>query len=173
MQLPVIAMLTVLLGIVAYQDFKDRAISAWLLLTFLILSFWLGSYQLRISELLLNGLINLGFISLQLALISIYFSIRNGYLVNIADRYIGWGDILFFIPLATLFSTSYFILFYVLALMVSLVGFLIYKQLIHRQVATIPLAGLMAFCLVGVLLCSWWWRVDLYATQLIYSLKTN
>ena len=166
-EITVIAVLSALMGYVAYQDFTERAISVWTLVVFLLLSFCLGSLHLDFETLIRNGLINMGFIVTQLAFIALYFSIKNRKFVNVADEYIGWGDILFFVPLAILFSTEYFMLFYVGALLVSLVGFLIYKVLINRTVATIPLAGLLAFCLVAVLCSSWWLDLNLYGSFLI------
>jgi len=88
----------------------------------------------------------------QLIGITLWMSWKERALVNIADRYLGWGDILFFIPMALLFPPIFFVYFYVGSLLMILVGFLLYQAIAPNPMSTIPLAGGLALCLIVTLL---------------------
>jgi hypothetical protein len=139
-----------LLLIIIYQDFKNRTIW-WGLIPLLtvviaIIGFHtINHYLWRIW--LVNGL----FFSLQLLVLTIYFSVKNKQLINITNKQLGLGDILFFIPLSGFFSLSKLIPFLIIILLGSIIAVLILPK--HRQ--NIPLAGVIAVGLIVVLILEW------------------
>ena len=137
-----------ILLVMAYQDFKWRAIH-WFLFPLLLLLVLLGQFLIAdLSETIQSAGFNLIFIASQLILLTTYFSIKNSRLVNITKGLLGWGDVLFFINLCFFFSPVNFLIFYLGSLTFSIVLFLIYfKNSINTK---IPFAGLQAICLILV-----------------------
>lgn len=134
-------LLIVILLIITYQDLKSRAISWWTIPLLLSSIIYIRLAEQSWELLLVEGGINLTFLVVQYVLISVYFSLKHRRILNIADTFLGWGDILFLITLAFLFPTISFIVFYLSSIIVVLVGFVFYKQLINTSIKTIPLAG--------------------------------
>jgi len=143
-----------LLLVILYDDFHSRTIHVFSLLGLTVFCVFYGKMQLSWSELLWNGALNGTFVMIQLALVSIWLSLRMGRLVRIVDEYLGLGDILFFIPLCFLFSPFSYIIFYTCSLGFVLAGFLIYKLFYLSENTTIPLAGGISACLIiSILYC--------------------
>lgn len=136
-----------LLAVIIYQDFRYRAIS-WITLPLLFIAFAIN-YILAtgINSFLHAFLLNNGFIVFQLIAVTAYFSFKNRSLINIASEYIGWGDILFFVVAAAVFSPVNFIVFYLLCIIVVLLVALAYRAFKKTSSFTIPLAGAMALIL--------------------------
>lgn len=91
---------------------------------------------------------NIGFILVQLILLSIYFSIKHQQWINITKEHLGFGDILFFIPLSFLFSPFYFVVFFILSLILILSIILIKQVFFVKAEANIPLAGALSLTLL-------------------------
>jgi hypothetical protein len=140
--------LLLLLGFVAWQDYKYRGIS-WmvfpLMLGIVVADVWFGS---KWESIFIYWLANLSFVVLMLVGVTFYFSVKNKRLVNIADTYLGWGDILFFIFLALFFSPLNFMIFLIISLLFVLILVLVYKKIAQN----IPLAGIQSTLLLLVLL---------------------
>lgn len=132
-----------LLAIVCYQDFKQRAISWWLIPLLFIPCYGIA-YLCFDASLWFGVSVNLGFILIQLLGLSLYFSVKNRKLVNITKEYLGIGDILFFIPLCFLFSPLHFIVFFISSFIFILIGYFLWK--LYQPTKTIPLAGALAIC---------------------------
>ncbi|MBL4707497.1 MAG: prepilin peptidase [Flavobacteriales bacterium] len=128
------------LGVIVFQDFKQRSISWWILPVTLI-AYLVYSDQL-IDEILNSFLLNLLFIVVNLLVITIYFSIKESSLVNIVDSKIGLGDILFFVVCAFIFNLPSFILFFTFSLLLSAIIAVVFKT--KMQERNIPLAGIMS-----------------------------
>ena len=105
----------------------------------------IGHYLWRIW--LVNGL----FFGLQLLVLTLYFSIKNKQLVNITNRQLGLGDILFFLPLSGFFSLFKLLPFLLITLVFSIIAVLLLPK--HQQ--NIPLAGLLAIGMLIVLGLEW------------------
>lgn len=73
-------------------------------------------------------------------------------MLNIVDTYLGLGDVLFLIVICTVFSPVNFILFYLLSMIVTLTGVLIYNVVSTKKTNDIPLAGAMAGMLLILLI---------------------
>ncbi|MBI5541218.1 MAG: prepilin peptidase [Bacteroidia bacterium] len=146
-----ISLFTLLL-ITAYQDFKWREIH-WIIIPFLAISLIFYSIQeSTLIEVLNNSLINLSIVLIQFLFVTIWFSIKSKKLVNILRQHIGLGDWLFFVCLCLAFSPINFILFLVSAFILSLLIHLITLLILKTTEKTVPLAGLVATILLGVLI---------------------
>lgn len=141
-----------LLLILAYQDFKDRTISAIALLVLFVL--------FSIQSILTNSLVQAGiyfginlFIPfIQLTGLTLYAAIKNKRFVNIIDTQIGLGDILFFVLLCTVFSPANFFPFYIGSFLVAVVLFFILKKFNLTKTNEVPLAGIISVLLILVLI---------------------
>lgn len=143
MLLAVKLVVMICLVLIAFQDFKQRAIS-WFLIPILFVGFVFIAIQNSAWEFYLNELLfNLCFILIQLLLLTVYMSVKNKKFVNIVNSFLGIGDILFFVVLSAAFSPVNFIVFYLASTILTLIGYVIYKSWAKTN-AEIPLAGAMA-----------------------------
>ncbi len=145
-----IAVYLILLAIFI-QDLKFRAVYWWL---FVLLFVALGALVLQhdIAVPLGNLTFNLIFFSLQLILLSVYFAIKHGKLVNITKQYLGWGDVLFLFAITAYLSFSSFVAFYVLSLLLIVFFELIRTTVTKQEVRKIPLAGYQSLLLAVLML---------------------
>lgn len=140
--------LMVLLLMMAWQDWKYRAISIWLFL-FVGICLSMLKYQCQGWFALFEDFkVNICFLVLQFIFLFGYFAIKERKFVNLFSGYFGEGDLLFLILLSIYFSFINFLLFYILSLLI-VVFMGIY---IRKSNPKIPLAGAQALCLVIALL---------------------
>lgn len=139
--------LVLILLIVAYQDFRFRAVHWFLFPLLLFFSLYNLHYMNLLKDSLFNLSFNVLFILVQLLFLMFYFSVKHSRLINITDTFIGWGDILFLLNLCFLLPPVNFILFYLLSLILIVFGYIIYTK-IRRTTSSIPLAGLQALLFV-------------------------
>ncbi len=130
---------------ITYQDFKARSISLWTVVLVLATSLSLSASNIGFVATLQNWGLNAAFLVFQLLLVMLIFGLARKQW-NFFDTLMGWGDVLYLLSIAALFSTVNFLLFYVSALLVSLVGFLIYREVSKNKDTNVPLAGLLALC---------------------------
>nr|WP_299381206.1 hypothetical protein [Allomuricauda sp.] len=138
------------LAIVAYQDFKLRAVS---IVLFPILAILLSVHlllQMEMESFLVSVLTNIFLVSgILLILWSITKYLFKKEFLNVS---FGLGDLLFFYVFALGFPTVTFILLFVSAIIFSHLTFLVLQM--FRKTESVPLAGLMALYLSGILLVS-------------------
>jgi hypothetical protein len=140
-----------LLAIIAYEDFRYRAVRiVWFVVAAaaLLVLEWPRLYWIE-------PLINSGFILLQVTLLTCYFSLKEQQWINITHHYLGLGDVFFWGLAAIWFSPVNFIVFFLgslLAMILPLWG------LYHRagKDFRIPLAGIQAV-VMGI-----WLLLDYY-----------
>ncbi len=154
--------------LIIWQDFKNRSLHLFLLIAFWGTTFLIGKDSLATSDYILN----IGFIALQLLILTIYFSIKEQKFINIIDRYLGLGDILFFIGLAFLFPFASFVLFFLISIGFAILFSIISTIRKHSISNNIPLAGLMAIPLLCIICIQWIGQVSPLEslTQLLYDL---
>jgi hypothetical protein len=163
----------ILLAITLYQDLSRRLISA-LLIPLLLFGFIVrGMQNETMASFLWDTAINMAFLLFQLLLLSIYFSLKNKKSVNIIDSYIGLGDVLFFAVIAAAFSPLNFIVFYLVALTLSLFGVLCYHIFVRKLQREVPLAGAVASVLMIVLFLSRFVPIDFYNDAAIAGLLSR
>lgn len=159
--IPDIIIITFLL-ILAYQDFRYKAVS-WILLAGIILPvIFKALYSIDASDLAINFMINLLFITIQLTLLTFYFSVKSKRITYIINYYIGIGDVLMLILLCLVFSPVNFILFTIISMLLILILFGI-RTLLGNKEKLIPLAGCLSFFLVCILVAkNFILDIDLY-----------
>lgn len=146
---------------IIYEDFKYRAIHwIWLVIfTGLIIGF---------CPLKLNFIFaNLILISFQLLGLTIYFSLKSRKLINITNRFLGIGDILFFLPLCLIFTPENLIWFFISSLIFTLLAFLFQQFFFSPKKNTIPLAAWMSIALIIVFALSSYFDFDLNHDSLV------
>lgn len=141
--------------LVIYEDFRYRAIHWIWIALFFGLVLWIYPVNWTYSAL------NLFFLSLQLALLTVYFSIKNQKWINLFSAYLGIGDVVFFIPLCFIFSPINQIIFFIISLSLSLIGFLVFNIFSVKKSATIPLAGCMSLVFILLILLSYFLNIPL------------
>lgn len=134
----------IMLATVAVQDYRYRGVS-WFLFPLLAIAALIGLWQdENLYFFMPLMMINLAFVLFLLAGLTIYFSLKNRKIVRIADVYLGWGDILFFVVLAVFFSPLNFLLFITGSLFLVSLIVAVSPRLSHN----IPLAGMQATLLI-------------------------
>lgn len=139
------------LGIMAYQDMRDREVS-WLLFPILGVSLGLTfGLQVGLTVLLYAILLNLVLVTVMVALLwSITKFFFKKPFLNVS---FGLGDLLLLYVFALGFPTMTFVYLLVGSLLFSLVAFIIMKLVLQSQ--TVPLAGLMGLFLIAMTVLSW------------------
>lgn len=136
--------LTFFLAFLAWEDFRYRAVSVWALVVLTLLCGVLAWLSFGWRTALEFGLLNNIFLLLQYALLTLYFSIKEKAWVNLADRYLGRGDIWFVLPMAWLFTPLLFVWVYTVSLVLVLLGALAFRSQVKQR--GIPLVGGLAIC---------------------------
>lgn len=157
------------------QDLKSRSVY-WLMFPILVLLLLILQYQKNHDLLAIwqPALINIGFLALQILLVSAYFSIKNKRLINITDQLLGLGDILFLLSITAYLSVLNFLVFYILSLVIVLFSWLIWESFSQKKGHAIPLAGLQALILIAVLSYDWWVKnLNLTADTWLLNLITK
>jgi hypothetical protein len=142
-------LLVPVLSIVVWEDFKYRAVSWWLFLLLAAMAFFVEYQWFSFIDVSMNA----GFVIIQLVILTIYFSIKEKKKVNLMTRYLGLGDILFWIILCLLFSPVNFTLFFMASMVLVMIVVGVWKIAKLKPVmTTVPLAGIQAAVLLAVLL---------------------
>lgn len=139
------------LGMLAWQDFRSRSISWWLLPIVVAGLLLGGASRWNMAEIGKDFLWNVTFLSVQFVFVWLWMSLRQRKFVRLIDRQIGLGDVLFLLAVAFSFSPGNFILFYTIGLLSVLLIALVMK--LRQPGFLIPLAGALAVPLL--LLCAW------------------
>ncbi|HEY2581265.1 MAG TPA: hypothetical protein VGI43_05645 [Mucilaginibacter sp.] len=139
------------------QDVRSRAVY-WVLFPVLAILFILTSVLQHHLPVLYwqTVLANTGFILLQLLLVSLYFSIKNGRWTFITTSLLGWGDILLLLSIAFYLSFLNFLFFYIISLTAVLLIWVIWQAATKEKNQHIPLAGLQALIFTVFLSVDWW-----------------
>lgn len=140
----------ILLFVIAIQDFKDRKISLMLFILLAVLFCWRSLVIADLKQVAIDASLSIGFVFLQLFLLTIYFSLRQKKITNVIDSYLGLGDIVFFFILTFLFSFFWFVIFFIVSMLISLVFFGLLSIMKKNDKLSIPLAGFMSLQLIGV-----------------------
>ncbi|MBI4646430.1 MAG: hypothetical protein HY738_07510 [Bacteroidia bacterium] len=136
--------------LIAYQDFKYRAVS-WFLLPVLFVTVAVRAFScMELSQVALGFAINAGVITFQLIILTAWFSLKERKQVNIFNRFIGLGDILFFFFFCLMFSPVNFVLLMTGAMSLILLVFGSRLLLSGHTNKQIPLAG--AFSIIIIVL---------------------
>jgi hypothetical protein len=135
----------VLLLLIFLQDVRGRAVY-WFLFPALAAALILMRFDRH------DAMINMGFIVIQLLILTLYFSLKSRSWVNITTHLLGLGDILFLVCIALYFPVPGFLFFYTGSLTGALLLWLAWQWLSGIRDRNIPLAGLQALMLMILLL---------------------
>ena len=150
---------------IAYQDFKQRAISwYWPVLLFGVSAF--SGWNLYGAEMLKNVVFNLVFLVILFSIVTIYFSLKAKKLTNIFDVFIGWGDVVFLLALVPFFHPLDFVLFYTFSTILALMAALVLKG------KEIPYAGILSALMITAfalgLITDTTWLINLQFKSLLF-----
>lgn len=132
---------------IVIEDFKNRLVHLY---WFLLLMIGLVGLHLSKSNwlnILYDASLNLIFLFVLFIFLFVYFSIKEKKLINLFNQHIGIGDLLFFLVISIYFTFPYYILFFTISLVFSLL-FLPIIFYFQGRSRDIPLAGLQAMVLI-------------------------
>ncbi len=138
---------------ICYQDLLYRAVY-WLCFPVLTLLVFILKYKSSgLQETLIHAGYSIVFLTFQLAILWIYFSIKKRKNINLTRDYLGWGDVLFLVAITFYLSPGNYIVFYVISLIVVLL-YTILTGFVSKKIQNfhIPLAGLQAALLALLIL---------------------
>lgn len=166
--------LILLSAILAFQDIKTRQISLYVLLLWLGVALAIVFQKYPVKEVGFNTLVNGSFVLIVFLILTAYFSAKEKQIVNIIDKYIGLGDLAFFLLLGVCFSPANYLLFFTCGLFLTLVGSVL-LQLFYRNTAPeIPLAGAFAVQFIFLLSLRYFIRdFDPYSDSWMYKIFFN
>jgi hypothetical protein len=134
------------LGIIAWEDLRERSIHWWWL-PLLAGCMLIPAVHVWKNGDLLQRAFNLAFLSLQGSAILLWLMIRHRGWTD-PFKYIGLGDLLFFVVLAIGLSPANFILFYITGLALCLPAYFLMRSFLPKSEPTVPTAGFMALYLM-------------------------
>ena len=146
--------LLVALAWVAWEDFRTRTLPLWLLLAVAAIALVIVWKQADLHTMICYFGFNLMFVVMQFSVITLYYFIRNRKLVNIVNKYIGSGDIVFLIVCCLLFSPFNFIFFQIISSTLLLVIYTIIRM-VRGTAGNIPLAGALAIAINMFIVMHW------------------
>ncbi len=139
------------LGILAWQDLTSRSVHwAWLALLFLLFIAQ-GLLCMPFSELAGQAGWNMGFVLLQWAGIIFWFSFKTRKFTHGINTLLGLGDLLFFFVICMAFSPVNFVLFFLGALLMTILGYAWYLSVAKQPNKLVPLAGTMSLALMATM----------------------
>ncbi len=148
-----------ILGILFYQDIKERKVSVWVLILGIVIGGIIHYLCQQPIVFLLNVGINILFVLLIFIILWGYAKLKLKK--KIFDVF-GLGDLLFFILLAVSLPLLSFLMVFVFSLIFSLVVFILFKNRFTEK--TVPLAGLQGLFLGLVLIANKLFSsIDIYA----------
>jgi hypothetical protein len=146
-----VIIMSVSCAFITIQDFRHRTVT-WLFFPLLFLSnLGLGWLHEGFSSCFAAILINLLVTSAQFLLVSLYFFLRYKTF-RIIGKMVGLGDVLFILAIIPAFQPGGFIVFLLLSMFISMIGFGFYilvKPDLDRNYR-IPLAGTMSLFFLSV-----------------------
>ncbi|MCX6180627.1 MAG: hypothetical protein NT150_01690 [Bacteroidetes bacterium] len=137
---------------IAYQDFKQRAISWYWPVLLLAVSVYSG-WALFGNEMFKNIAFNLAFLLVVFGSVTVYFSLKLRKLTNVFDVYVGWGDVVFLLALVPFFHPLDFVLFYSFVAIFALLVGLIMRSFNAEE--TIPFAGIISALMIVLFAIGW------------------
>lgn len=150
--------------VILIQDLRFRAIH-FLMPIFLFL---LSIIDFNLSELLLVDVLpTYMYLLICFSAGYLYFVIKNKKWINPFLSIMGVGDVIYFISIVLFFNTQNFVLFFVCALIFSMLGFFLLR-FFNENVNTIPLAGLSALFFVLIKFTSIILDKDLFYQKIFF-----
>ncbi|GAA4272067.1 hypothetical protein U6A24_11210 [Aquimarina gracilis] len=129
-----------------YQDIKYRHIHIALPILVFVVAIYINIERFELYEVLKS----IGFIAINFAAITAYFSFKTSKLQNPFKDYIGIGDLVFLIAVTPMFSFRNFMLFFISGMIVSLLLYVLFQKQSTNK--TIPLAGYLSLYIILIMI---------------------
>ena len=144
MEWGIITALLLILGVIVYEDFRERSIHWFLVPGLAALLIALSVLRMGWLEMLNITTWNAVFLCVQGAGLILYFAFKHRRYTPVVDRYIGLGDILFLLAITPAFGQWNFILFILSGIAIALLIFVLLQAFRPASDLTVPLAGILA-----------------------------
>lgn len=160
-----------ILGIIAFQDFKERAIY-WFWLPILFLLFGFYSYTVNgLRHTVIFFIANSAYaVFILLAGILLISFRRKIHFTKLINTYIGAGDILFLIAIVPFFSLFNYAVFFICSMFLAILSHGIYSSINSRASEKNPLAGIAALALAACIVYKHVNAIDFYDDSVILNL---
>jgi hypothetical protein len=156
-----------------WQDFRERLISILSLIVFAVLALMHSAYwHYSIYDVFFDLGIGVLFLAAQFMLVALVFYFKNRDEVFF-DSKIGWGDVVFLLITAFLFSPVNFIIVYASGLIFVLLMHFIMQNKFEFAKGVIPFAGYFSIYLVIILALSYAFKISLYDNFWLLQLMGN
>lgn len=143
----------IILGALAWQDFRSRMITAWLLPASGILLLISELQHAEGGVIWLNTWVNYILLLIQFVVLTVWISLRGRKWTNIVDSHIGLGDLLFLACIAPVFAPLNFCVLLTGGTLMTLILHLLVRVVKPNSDPKIPLAGYLGvFVLIFSLL---------------------
>jgi|GEM_PF-918786 len=154
MSVALLILSVVILGFIAWQDFRERAVSVWAL-TLLTIAQLLSGFIRSGSETLLRQSAQNALITLSLlTMVWIYDMVKNRKLINLFKNGVGTADLLLLFILGTALPTFIFVFVILIGFILALICTLVVNQVRTPREQTIPLAGYLSVWAILLIILS-------------------
>jgi hypothetical protein len=143
-----------LLGIIAWQDFRDRAVSAWVLGLLTVTELLKGYVRSTTGYLLWQFIQNVTIIFSLLTIVWIYLIVKNRKWMNLFNKGFGSADLILLLILGINLSPTIFVVFMLTGFILALSITLVFQQFSTSCEQTIPLAGYLAVWAIFIMILS-------------------
>jgi len=152
MQLYLDIIIVLLLLYTGYQDFYFRAVSPWPLLTVFVLLVFRGTEILGIEVALISSGTNFILLLTELLFTFLYIKLKKGLNETVMDKYLGWGDVVFFLAIIPAFLPFSFMAFLLSSLFLIIIVYTFFSLTKIKHNRLIPLAGILSVFFSGVMI---------------------
>ena len=126
-------------GIIAYQDFKTRLISLWLVILFGALNVSQYIVQFTFYQFLENVIFSLCYFLFIYLVLHLFYFIKKKKFDSIINSELGLGDLLIFLSIGICIEPVHLIYFFTVAFIMSLLVHILF----FKNKKSVPLAGFL------------------------------
>ena len=137
MQWLLLILLSLLSAAIAYQDFKTRLISIWLVVGFVAICFTRYLVSNSYYQFLENALFCICYFLLSYLVLVLVFYFKTRKFEKLINDKIGWGDVILFISIGCCIEPIYLIYFFTTSFILSL----LIQVLFFKEKKSIPMGG--------------------------------
>lgn len=139
-------------AIIIYQDFKDRLVSVWVLSVLALSCISSVIYYRGMTTLLHNAVFTLIYMVFLWLILKLYLFLKHKRNIPIINHQFGLADAIAMFCIGLTFNEIGIVLFFCSGFIFSLFVFLVYVAISKRANKSIPLAGLLVFYYLSILI---------------------
>jgi len=125
---------------IAYQDFKTRWISLWLIISFSAINISQYLFFNSIDQFIENTIFCLCYFLFSFLILVLFYYLKSRKLENIIDKKIGWADVILFISIGCTLEPTVLIYFFTACFILSL----LIQMTFLKKDRQVPLAGILS-----------------------------